>query len=301
MAIFTTGEKGEGQVMRHPSWLKTPLPGEGRFFDLRGLVKKYKVNTVCESASCPNIGQCWGSGTLTLMILGDACTRACRFCDVPTGNLKPLDPDEPENIARIISLLKLRYAVITSVDRDDLPDGGAGHWAETIRKTREHSPQVKLEVLIPDFKADTSLVGIICQAAPDVLAHNLETVASLQQYVRPQCRYKWSMATLAYARSKCGMVIKSGLMLGLGEKQGEVIQAMKDLAAIGCNILSLGQYLRPSRHHLEVKEYIHPDQFAEYKAIGEALGIDHVEAGPLVRSSFRADQQAEAIGLKTNA
>lgn len=283
--------------MRHPAWMKVSLPGDGRFFELRALVRKNGVHTVCESASCPNIGTCWANGTLTLMILGDRCTRACGFCDVPTGNVPPIDPDEPDKVARILSLLKLKYAVITSVDRDDLPDGGAEHWAETIRRTREYSPQLKLEVLIPDFKGDFRRVGRVCESAPHILAHNVETVASLQRYVRPQCRYKWSLDTLAHARSRYGMTVKSGLMLGMGEKKHEVVQTMKDLAGVGCSILTLGQYLRPSRRHLEVAEYVLPEVFREYKAIGESLGLDHVEAGPLVRSSFNADKQARAAGL----
>ncbi|MCH8208066.1 MAG: lipoyl synthase, partial [Nitrospinae bacterium] len=289
----------EGEMLRRlPAWMKVSLPGAGKFFDLRTLVRENSVHTVCESASCPNIGHCWANGALTLMILGDRCTRACRFCDVATGNVLPLDPDEPEKVARILSLLKLKYAVITSVDRDDLPDGGAAHWAETIRKTREYSPELKLEVLIPDFKGDLRLVGRVCESAPHVLAHNIETVPSLQEKVRPQCRYKWSLDTLRHARSIFGLTVKSGIMLGMGEKKGEVIQAMEDLVAVGCSILTLGQYLRPSRSHLEVVEYVSPEVFSEYKAIGESLGLDHVEAVPLVRSSFNADKQAQAAGLR---
>lgn len=286
-----------GLGKRHFPWLKTPLPVSGGFFALRAQVRRHRVNTVCESAACPNIGKCWGGGTLALMILGERCSRACRFCDVPTGSLLPPDPEEPERIARIISALGLRFAVITSVDRDDLPDGGADHWAETICKIRQRAPGLKLEVLIPDFKGNTRFIGKVCEAKPDIVAHNIETVRSLQEKVRPQSRYQWSLDTLAHARKRYGIAVKSGLMLGLGERKDEVIQTMKDLAAVGCSILSLGQYLQPSLRHMPVAEYISPEIFREYKEIGESMGLDHVESGPLVRSSFQADKQAEAAGL----
>ena len=283
---------------RLPEWLKSPLPSGENYFRLRSLVREQKLNTVCQSATCPNIGKCWDAGALTLMILGAICSRSCRFCDVPTGQPLPPRSDEPEDIAIALSKLGLLYAVITSVDRDDLPDGGAGHWAQTILKVREKCPGMKIEALIPDFWGKSSLIELVCQSAPDVLAHNIETVASLQAKVRPQSRYQWSLDTLSIARNKCGLVTKSGLMLGLGEKKAEVVQAMRDLAGVGCRILSLGQYLRPSQKHMEVVEYIHPDMFAEYKEIGRSLGLEHVESGPLVRSSYRADEQARAIGIK---
>lgn len=282
---------------RLPEWLKAPLPRGDNYFRLRSLVRERQLNTVCESATCPNIGKCWDAGTLTLMILGETCSRSCRFCDVPTGQPLPPRPEEPLDVAETLSKLGLRYAVITSVDRDDLPDGGASHWAETLRLVREKCPHLLIEALIPDFRAETALVEQVCQASPDVLAHNLETVASLQGMVRPQCRYQWSLESLSIARSQFNLVTKSGLMLGLGEKKEEVVQTMRDLAGVGCRILSLGQYLRPSQRHMEVVEYIHPDTFAEYKQIGESLGLEHVEAGPLVRSSYRADEQARAIGI----
>jgi len=278
-------------------WLKTPIPGGGKFFDLRAQIKRYGVNTVCESATCPNIGVCWGGGTMALMILGDRCSRACRFCDVLTGGLLPPDAAEPENIAKIISLLGLQYVVVTSVDRDDLPDGGAEHWVATIRKIKDLSPSLKLEVLIPDFKGNTGLIGKVCEAKPDVIAHNIETVPSLQEKIRPQCRYTWSLDTLAYSHFEYGATVKSGMMLGLGEKKEEVVQTMKDLVGAGCSILSLGQYLQPTQRHIEVVDYISPQIFNEYKLIGESLGFKHVEAGPLVRSSFQADKQACAAGI----
>ena len=285
------------QHKRLPGWLKTRLTGTRKFFQLKSLIEDSGLNTVCESASCPNIGTCWDAGTLTFMILGDTCSRACRFCDVPTGDLKMPDPDEPDKVALSLSRLDLKFAVITSVDRDDLPDGGVGQWVKTIAAISDRCPTVKIETLIPDFQGNTDLIRQICEARPDVLAHNLETVESLQKITRPQCRYEWSLKTLKIAAETQGVIVKSGLMLGLGEKREEVIQAMKDLVNAGCQILSLGQYLRPSPAHMEVVEFIHPDLFSEYKIIGESLGLNHVEAGPLVRSSYLADRQARAVGL----
>jgi lipoic acid synthetase len=282
---------------RLPAWLKTSLPSGEIFFRLRSLVRKHQLHTVCESASCPNIGACWGKGTLTLMILGDHCSRACRFCDVPTGQMLPPDDNEPRQVAEMLSRLSLNYVVITSVDRDDLPDGGADHWAQTLQQIKELCPDLGVEALVPDFKAEVSLVEKICIAQPDVFAHNIETVESLQKRVRPQCRYDWSLKALTLAARQFGMITKSSMMLGHGETRQEVVQTMTDLRQTGCRMLSIGQYLQPSRSHLEVLEYIHPEVFAEYKQIGEQMGFDHVESGPLVRSSFRADQQANAAGI----
>lgn len=282
---------------RLPEWVKTSLPKTAKFLRLRSLVRQHGLHTVCESASCPNIGECWDSGTLTLMILGDTCSRACRFCDVPVGRLQPLRADEPVEVAEMLAKLNLRYVVITSVDRDDLVDGGSGQWAETIRQVRRLSPLTKLEALIPDFKGEERLIATVCESKPDVLAHNIETVASLQSLIRPQCRYQWSLDTLKIAASKYGLLTKSSLMLGHGEKKEEVVDTMRQLLDTGCKILTLGQYLRPSKNHIEVAEYVHPDQFAEYKEIGESLGFAHVESGPLVRSSYRADQQMMNVDL----
>jgi lipoyl synthase len=279
---------------RLPDWLKTRLPKGINYFRLKALVDKYQLNTVCESASCPNIGECWSAGTLTLMILGDTCTRACRFCDVPTGFMKSPREEEPIEIAEMLSKLNLNYIVITSVDRDDLPDGGSYLWANTIHQIKKKNPLIKIEALIPDFKGESSLVNRICQEKPEVIAHNIETVESLQSIVRPQCRYSWSLKVLESV-SKKNMVTKSSLMLGLGEKKNEVVETMRHLSDINCQILSIGQYLRPSKKHLEVVEFIRPETFFEYKNIGLSFGIRHIEAGPLVRSSFRADQQAEKI------
>jgi len=288
-------ELGTAGKRRLPDWLKAPLPSGRNYFRLKGLLKRYGLNTVCESASCPNIGTCWDMGTLTIMILGDACTRSCQFCDVFTDRPQPPREDEPKEVAEMLSLLNLNYAVITSVDRDDLFDGGAEHWNQTLVGIKEKCPELKIETLIPDFRGNERHIGRVCEAGPDVLAHNLETVASLQATVRPQCRYEWSLKTLEIARSNYGMITKSGMMLGMGESSDEVIQAMKDLVGVGCRILSLGQYLRPSMKHLEVVEYIPPEKFSEYKSIGESLGLEHVEAGPLVRSSYMAEKQAAQV------
>ena len=283
---------------RLPEWLKTKLPVTNKFFQLKSLIKESGLNTVCESATCPNIGACWDTGTLTFMILGDTCTRACRFCDVPTGKLNLPDPNEPYKIALSLSRLNLKFAVITSVDRDDLPDGVAAHWVKTIKYIRHLCPKIKIETLIPDFQGNNDFIRQVCEARPDVIAHNLETVKSLQRRVRPQCNYKWSLNTLKIAAESKNTIVKSGLMLGLGEKKEEIIDAMKDLVEVGCHILSIGQYLRPSLAHIEVVEFVHPDLFSEYKEIGESLGLTHVEAGPLVRSSYLADKQARAVGLE---
>lgn len=283
---------------RLPDWVKVPLPKGENYFRLKSLARKHGLHTVCESASCPNVGECWDAGTLTIMILGDACTRACRFCDVPTGNLQPPRREEPREVARMLVRLNLRYTVVTSVDRDDLKDGGASHWAETLRAVREACPEMKIEALIPDFKGEFACIQTVCEAKPDVLAHNLETVPSLQSRARPQCRYQWSLDTLSFAHKNFGLVTKSSLMLGLGETREEVIRTMRDLVDAGCNILTLGQYLRPSLRHMEVVEYFPPGVFVEYKEIGESLGLDHVEAGPLVRSSYHAEKQSESMTRK---
>ncbi len=291
--IETNSQKGR----RLPDWLKAPLPGGKNFTHLKSLVKEHALHTVCESASCPNMGECWNAGTLTIMILGDHCTRACRFCDVPTGELQPLRREEPREVATLLAKMNLRYVVITSVDRDDLADGGSGLWAETVREIRGTSPKLKIETLIPDFQGHDKNIATVCQSRPDVLSHNIETVQSLQKIVRPQCRYEWSLKTLHVAARDFGLVTKSGLMLGHGERRDEVIQTMRDLLDVGCRILTIGQYLRPSRDHLEVAEYVHPDVFAELKEVGETMGFDHVESGPMVRSSYLADRQAHSIGI----
>lgn len=281
-------------VSRHPAWIKARLPAGKTFFEVRSLVHGQKLNTVCESASCPNIGECWSRRALTIMILGDICTRSCKFCDVPTGRPLPPDPDEPRRVGQTLAALGLRHTVITCVDRDDLPDGGAAHWAETIAQVRAQCPEMTLEVLVGDFKGRTDHVDVVLEAGPDVFAHNLETVPRLSRQVRVQASYPRSYAILAHAKKRRA-VVKTGLMLGLGEDLAEVSQVLAELAALGCDIVTLGQYLRPSKSHLPIERYLHPDEFAQLRQEALALGIPHVEAGPLVRSSYHADGQAALI------
>jgi lipoic acid synthetase len=273
--------------------LKVRLSLNKSFFELRDLVEQEGLHTVCQSASCPNIGECWSNRALTFMILGNICTRSCGFCDVLTGKPGAVDFDEPRRVAESLARLDLRYAVITSVDRDDLPDGGAFIWAQTIRKIKRLAPQTELEVLTGDFKGDYACIEEVVTAQPDVFAHNVETVESLHQLVRPQAKYERSIDVLRHARS-LGAITKTGMMLGIGEAPEEVVDTMADLASAGVEILSLGQYMRPSENHLPVHRWVHPDEFSELAAEGKRLGITHVEAGPLVRSSYRADQQAAA-------
>jgi lipoic acid synthetase len=287
----------ESARRRLPDWVKTSLPKSTAYFELRSLVRSHGLNTVCESASCPNIGACWDAGTLTIMILGDSCSRACRFCDVPTGNLHPADESEPFAVAEVLSHLNLRYTVITSVDRDDLPDGGVGHWARTLTAVREKCPDLKIEALIPDFRADPAKIQAVCDARPDVLAHNLETVAELQAKVRPQSKYEWSLSALRFAAEQFALPTKSGLMLGMGETPQQIESALRDLASVGCQILTLGQYLQPTPNHLPVAEFISPQMFLHWQRVGEAIGFRHVESGPLVRSSYLADRQARSAGI----
>lgn len=286
--------EGSAPRPRHPAWIKAKLPSGKTFFELRELVHELKLHTVCESASCPNIGECWSRRALTIMILGDICTRSCQFCDVTTGRPLPPDPDEPRRVALLLGQLGLRHTVITCVDRDDLPDGGAAHWARTIAEVRAHCPGMTLEVLTGDFKGKTADVDTVLAAGPDVFAHNLETVPRLSRQVRVQASYPRSYAVLAHAKQR-GAVVKTGLMLGLGEELDEVREVLGELARLGCDIVTMGQYLRPSSHHLPVARYIHPDEFAALKAEALALGIAHVESGPLVRSSYHADGQAELV------
>jgi lipoic acid synthetase len=279
---------------RHPEWIKVRLPTKPTFFEVQKLVREQKLHTVCESASCPNIGECWSRRALTIMILGDICTRSCRFCDVTTGRPLPPDPDEPRRVAETLSHLGLEHTVITCVDRDDLADGGAAHWAETIRRVKAACPAMTLEVLTGDFKGDTALVDVVLAAEPDVFAHNLETVPRLSRQVRVQASYQRSYAILEHARGR-GAVTKTGLMLGLGEETGEVHEVLREVAAIGVDIVTLGQYLSPSAKHLPIARYATPDEFEQLKSFALELGIPHVESGPLVRSSYHADGQAEMV------
>lgn len=264
------------------------------FFDLRARVGELGLHTVCESAACPNIGECWNRQSLTIMILGGICTRSCQFCDVPTGRPLPPDPDEPKRVATMLGELGLRHTVITCVDRDDLIDGGAAHWAATIRAVKERSPGMVLEVLTGDFKGDTGALDAVLLAAPDVFAHNLETVPRLSRHVRVQASYARSYAVLAHAKRR-GAITKTGLMLGLGEDLDEVRQVLRETREIGVDILTLGQYLRPSRQHLAVVRYVTPEEFARLRQEALAMGFPHVESGPMVRSSYHADGQHDIV------
>lgn len=282
---------------RHPPWIRTKLPTGQAYFELRERVHALGLNTVCESASCPNVGECWSAKSLTIMILGGLCTRSCKFCDVPTGRPSPPDPDEPERVATILAELGLAHAVITCVTRDDLPDGGAAHWAATLRAVRARSPAMVLEALVSDFKGDTSAVDVVLDASPDVFAHNLETVPRLSRQVRVQASVERSLAVLAHAKQRDALT-KSSLMLGLGETLDEVRETMRLLREAGVEILTLGQYLRPSRQHLPVERHATPEEFAQLKDEALAMGFAHVESGPLVRSSYHASNQHALVARR---
>ncbi len=275
-----------------PPWLKVQISQNENYLGLRELVKKSGLHTVCESAACPNIGECWSNRALTFMILGNVCTRSCGFCDVQTGRPGAVDVDEPKRVAEALSKLDLRYTVITSVDRDDLKDGGAAVWAETIREIRAACPNLQIEVLTPDFKGDHQAVETVAAAKPDVFAHNIETVERLHRLVRPQAKYERTLDVLQHAR-RLDLVTKSGIMLGMGETNDEVLQTMRDLQAAGVEIVNLGQYMRPSENHLPVTRWVSPDDFEALRIAGMQMGFVHVESGPLVRSSYRADKQAK--------
>jgi lipoic acid synthetase len=270
------------------------VPTGEQFFAVRDLVRRMGLHTVCQSAGCPNIGECWNRRALTIMILGNVCTRSCRFCDVPNGRPLPPDAGEPARVGAMLAELGLKHTVITSVDRDDLPDGGAAHWADTIRACKTRCPAMTLEVLTGDFKGDTAAIDTVLAAGPDIYAHNLETVPRLAREVRVQASYPRSYAVLQHAHRR-GAITKTGLMLGLGEEPDEVRRVLREVATLGVDILTLGQYLRPSPFHLPVARYVPPDEFAALAAEARSLGFAHVEAGPLVRSSYHADGQADLL------
>ncbi len=272
-----------------PSWLKVKLPTGENYRSVRDTVEHNRLHTICRSGNCPNMGECWGAGTATFMILGNICTRSCGFCAVATGRPKPVDLQEPQRVAEAVSLMKVKHCVITSVDRDDLKDGGAAIWVETINTIREKCPGVTLETLIGDFQGDPELVAKIAEAHPEIVSHNLETIRRLTKQVRVQAKYDRSLAVLKML-TDAGMRTKSGIMLGLGETFDEILESMDDLRNSGVSILTLGQYLQPTPEHLPVKEFIHPDIFAELKQIGLAKGFRYVESGPLVRSSYHAEK-----------
>jgi lipoyl synthase len=278
-----------------PDWLKVRAPGSENYLRLKGIMRELKLNTVCEDAHCPNIGECWHHGTATFMILGDVCTRACAYCAVKHGRPDPLDLGEPARVAEAVQAMRLNYAVVTSVDRDDLPDGGAGIFAATIREIKVRVPDCRVEVLIPDFKGELGPLRTVLEARPDILNHNTETVPRLYRMARSGGKYSRCLELLERATQIAPEIpTKTGLMVGLGEEQDELVEALKDLRQVGVAILTIGQYLRPSADHAPMTRYYHPDEFAQLKRIGLGLGFVHVEAGPLVRSSYHAHEQADA-------
>lgn len=281
---------------RRPEWIKVRVPGGENYSFLKDLMRSKQLHTVCEEAMCPNIGECWGAGTATFLIMGDTCTRSCGFCDIKTGRPAPLDWEEPERVAQAVQKMNLRHVVITSVNRDERKDGGAPIFALCIERIRELQPGCSIEVLIPDFKGDEAALKIVMDARPEILNHNVETVPRLFRNVQPQDHYEWALATLRNAkRMQPDVLTKSGIMVGLGETFDEVVDVMRDLAEIKVDILTIGQYLQPSRKHLPIDRYYRPDEFEELRRIGDELGFRWVESGPLVRSSYRAEQQVRAL------
>lgn len=275
--------------VRKPEWLKISIGSNERYTETKKIVDSHCLHTICSSGRCPNMGECWGKGTATFMIGGDICTRSCKFCNTQTGRPRPLDEREPVHVAESVALMKLGHAVVTSVDRDDLPDLGAEHWARTIREIKRLNPQTTLEVLIPDFQRRMELVDKVIEAGPDIISHNMETVRRISPHVRSAADYETSLRVIGHI-SKSGTKSKSGIMVGLGESPEEVETLMDDLLAVGCGILTIGQYLQPTRRHYPVAEYITPQQFARYKQIGLAKGFKIVESAPLVRSSYHAEK-----------
>ena len=279
-----------GQKKREkPDWLKTKIPTGKTYLKVKHIVEKHKLNTICTSGNCPNIDECWGLGTATLMILGDICTRSCKFCAVKTGKPNPVDLEEPQRVAESVKLMKLKHCVLTSVDRDDLDDRGSGIWAETIIKIKELNPDTTIEALIPDFDAKAELINKIIEAKPEVISHYLETVRRITPLARSRAKYDRSLEVIKQI-SASGLVSKSGIMLGLGESREEIFETMNDLLAVGCKVFTMGQYLRPTKNHLPVTEFVTPEIFEEYKIIGLEKGFQFVESSPLVRSSYHAEK-----------
>jgi lipoic acid synthetase len=297
---LTEGEKATGEVAadpkRRPPWIRVRAPAGESYHWLKRLVRARGLHTVCEEAHCPNIGECWANRTATFLILGDTCTRNCRFCDVQTGRPGPLDPDEACRVAQAIQAMGLRHAVITSVDRDDLADGGASVFAAAVRHIRELQPGCSVEVLIPDFRGEIEPLRTVVEVQPEILNHNIETVPRLFATIQPQCRYEWSLNVLRNARALWpGAVTKSGLMVGLGERVDEVLEAMRELRSVDVDILTVGQYLQPSRQHAPIVRYYEPGEFVMFEELGYDMGFRWVESGPLVRSSYNAETQAHLL------
>lgn len=277
------------QRTKKPNWLRVKLPSGRNYKRVRNIVNNYKLHTICQSGACPNMGECWGAGTATFMILGNVCTRSCSFCAVKTGRPPEYDEDEPRRVAEAIHLMGVKHAVITSVNRDELKDRGASIWHETVKAVKTLCPATTIETLIPDVKANWAALEVMISAGQEVVSHNMETVPRLYRKVRPQAKYKRSLEQIQRTKAY-GKRTKSGVMVGLGETKEEIFKIMDDLVEHGCDVLTLGQYLQPTKMHLEVAEFIHPDIFAEYKAVGLAKGFDYVESGPLVRSSYHAER-----------
>ncbi|MDA3930571.1 MAG: lipoyl synthase [Prolixibacteraceae bacterium] len=277
------------KVQRKPEWLKIKLPKGTNYKEIKSIVARHNLHTICTSGKCPNMAECWAAGTATLMILGDICTRSCKFCATQSGKPLPVDVNEPLNVAKSIQLLGLKHAVLTSVDRDDLDDKGAGHWKKIIEEIKRQNPEITMEVLIPDFDGEPNLIQLVIDAKPNIISHNLETVRRLTPLVRSKAKYDVSLSVLKTI-SKSGIKPKSGIMLGLGEKYDEVLETMDDLLAVGCKIFTIGQYLQPTKSHLPVEEFVHPDTFEEYRIIGLNKGFENVESAPLVRSSYHAEK-----------
>ncbi|MAU35982.1 MAG: lipoyl synthase [Flavobacteriales bacterium] len=277
------------EKIRKPKWLKVKLPTGSSYKKVRNITQSNNLHTICESGNCPNMGECWGAGTATFMILGNICTRSCGFCNVKTGRPLPVDLLEPKKVARSIKLMQVKHAVITSVDRDDLKDGGSSIWVETVNEIRKLNPDTTMETLIPDFKGRIKDIQPIINVAPEVVSHNMETVRRLTKKVRIQAKYDRSLDTLRYL-NEGGIKTKSGIMLGLGETEEEILETMRDLREVGVSILTIGQYLQPSKKHLPVVEFITPEKFDKYKKIGHSFGFQHVESSPLVRSSYHAER-----------
>lgn len=275
--------------IRKPGWLKSRIPSGKKYLQLRDLVELKKLHTICTSGHCPNLAECWGRGTATLMILGNVCTRSCKFCNVETGRPEPVDCSEPARVAETVRMMGVKHCVITSVDRDDLADGGAEIWVETIRKIREVSPGTTIEALVPDFDGDPSLIGLVVDAKPEMVSHNLETIERLTPQVRSRASYKVSLQVINTI-SRSGVRSKSGIMVGLGETDDEVYRTMDDLIAAGCEVMTIGQYLQPTKKHLPVDRFVEPSVFEQYRSVGLDKGFRYVESGPLVRSSYHAER-----------
>lgn len=290
----------EKQRVKKPHWLKIELPKGEKYRKVKKIVQEHQLHTICEDGQCPNMGECWGEGTATFMILGNVCTRSCTFCAVATGRPKTLDTEEPKRVAEGVKLMEVKHCVLTSVNRDELPDGGAAVWAETIREVKKHSPETTIEVLIPDFKAKWDALQMVIDAKPEVISHNMETVKRLYRKVRPQAKYDRSLEQIQRTH-EAGARTKSGFMVGLGETEDEVIEIMEDLHAHGLDVLTIGQYLQPTPLHLKVEEFVTPDQFKKYERIGYEIGFDYVESGPLVRSSYHSERHVHPQGRKKEA